>query len=334
MTRKMEIFWGTGGVGKTTLAASRAVHLSRQKKKVLLVTIDPSKRLRQVFDIEDDSVGKNVDVGSFELLVFTPEETFKRILDGDVRKGLDSRILNILMRPYGGMNEIMAILEIQYQLKSGKYDVIVLDTAPGKHFVDFARGAQKINNFFEKKFIEVIKYYTGHVDSDRKGIFDIVVKAGMDKIFKYMKMVAGEQFVEEFTQMVWGLYNNKDVFMSALDFEKKLQEKEFAHWFLVTSTGKEKLKEVALLHDELKEDLHYDEHLLINKSAKRYLEEWKVDERDPLCEVKRFMQEGELGMIQLAKASFDKVLVFPEILSRHPQEHVEALSGHWELHEL
>ena len=329
--RPMEVFWGTGGVGKTTLAASRALFLSGQDKKILLVAIDPSRRLGQIFNIKEDSMGKIVKVDSLEILIFNPEATFKRILGGDVQDGLNNRIMNIIMRPYGGMNEIMAILELQHQLGSGRYDTIILDTPPGKHFIDFVQGAQKINKFFDKKFIEIVKYFIQGIDIKNKNIFNVVAKTGMDKILKYMGMVTGEQFMEEFINVIWGLYKNKKVFMSALDFEKKLLGEEFCRWFLVTSAGRKKLKEIVFLHDGLKKDFCCDEYLIVNKSVKSHLDNWTVEDGNSLYEIKKSMQDGEMRMIQLAKASFEKILVFPEILSASPKEHVGALASYWKM---
>ena len=327
----MEIFWGTGGVGKTTLAASRALFLSGQNQKVLLVTIDPSKRLRQVFNIEEDAMGSIVEMKDFDLLIFTPEKTFKRILGGNVKDGLDNRIMNIIMRPYGGMSEIMAALEIQHHLESKRYDTIVLDTPPGRHFVDFAQGTQKINKFFDKKFIEIVKYFTKSVDLKNNKLFNIVTGTGADKMLKYMKMVTGEQFMEEFVQVVLGLYKNRDVFMRVLDFEKKFQSGEFCHWFLVTSVGRKSLKEIVSLHDELKKNFCCDEYLIVNKSIKSYIDGWSLRDGDSLVEIKELLWDEERRIVQLARVSFERVLVFPEILSSSPVGHVEALSRAWDM---
>ncbi len=56
--RKFEIFSGTGGVGKTTLATSRAITLAQEGQKVLLITIDPAKRLRELLNIKLEDAGK------------------------------------------------------------------------------------------------------------------------------------------------------------------------------------------------------------------------------------------------------------------------------------
>ena len=326
----MEIFWGTGGVGKTTLAASRALFLSAHNKKTLLITIDPSKRLKQIFDVEDNLAGEIIKAGSFDLLIFTPEATFKRMLDKkDVSSEMNNRIMNILMRPYGGMSEIMAILEIQNQLQNNQYDTIILDTPPGEHFIDFVKGTQKINKFFDKKFIEVIKYFTSNVTLKNKNVFSLIAETGIKKILKYMKMVTGESFLEEFINVISGLHKNKEAFLNTLNFEKSLQEKNFCRWFLITSVGRNKLKEVIYLQEKLEENFRFNECLIVNKSIKSYLDDWCIEDSTPLHEIKKTMREGERQMVQLATASFKEVLVFPEILSSSPQEHIEELSRHW-----
>ena len=86
----------------------------------------------------------------------SPSHTFEEMNLVNENK---NKILEILMRPNGGMNEIMAIIEVQKHIDSNQYDAIILDTPPGKHFLDFLKATQKIDRFFDKSFIEIFKYF-------------------------------------------------------------------------------------------------------------------------------------------------------------------------------
>ena len=71
-------------------------------------------------------------------MLLSPRETFKKIAGlNNVEINFDNIVLQVLTRPYGGMNEILALVEVQQQIKSEKFDVIVLDTPPGGHFNRF-----------------------------------------------------------------------------------------------------------------------------------------------------------------------------------------------------
>ena len=327
-SKKIEIFWGTGGVGKTTLATSRALFLSGEGKKILLMTIDPSQRLKQIFNIQDDSVGEIITRESIDVLIFTPYSTFKRMFGSDIGREMNNRIMNIVMRPYGGMNEIMAVFEIQHQLKNSQYDTIILDTPPEKHFVDFVTSARKINDFFDKKIFDFIKYFSSYVANKKKNIFHTIAQTSMDKALRYIKMITGDRFLDEFINVILILHKNRDRFTEALDFEKELQE-DSSNWFLITSVGKKKLKDVIILCNELKKDFHFNEYLIINKSARNYLDDWTIKEGAALYEVKQSMRECEEELIGLAKSSFDKVFIFPDVLSPSPRQHTEKLSQYW-----
>ncbi len=344
--RPIEIFCGTGGVGKTTLATSRAFDLASKGHKTLLITIDPAKRLKQILNLNDEQSGvvstiKSSDIlenteneYGLDALLLSPEITLKRVLLGqhNLDQELDNRILNILTRPHGGLNEIMAIIEVQHQLNTGLYETVILDTPPGKHFIDFLNATQKINAFFDKSFIEIFNYLGKGIGSEGrapKKLIGTIMASGVKKLLKYLEKVTGEDFIEVFVDAVITLYKNKDVFTQALNFEDKLKDASYSNWFLVTSVEQHKLKQAAELKQSAIEFMHSNTYLTINKCIPEDFRSWEPGVNSSLNGLKNTMLDRENGLKEFARNNFSTVLCFHEVLGTTPSQHVSELASEW-----
>ena len=145
---ELSFFIGKGGVGKTTASAAYAVYTALQapKKLVLLLSTDPAHSLSDVLQMPLGGNATKVPLGAagklyawqvnaakqFEEFL---EEHRQRILEIIDRGSLFSRqdIEPLLDKSLPGMAEISALLALQSALESGKYDRIVVDTAPFGH---------------------------------------------------------------------------------------------------------------------------------------------------------------------------------------------------------
>lgn len=343
--KKVEFFCGTGGVGKTTTAAARALFLARQNKKVLLITIDPAKRLKQVLGIESKEEGtiqsvsskiffpEKTDEVTFDALLMTPYSTLKRIgKENNQEDKVDTNILKTLTKPYGGMNEIMSIVELQMQLKKNIYDIIILDTPPGKHFVDFLESSKKIQNFFDKTFVEIFQFL-GKSDKKifgPKSIITSLVSSGIKKLLSYLEDVTGENFVKEFVDSVSILYQNRQTFLDALQFHQELKKVEFSNWFLVTSADQHKIDEAVELKREASNFIHRDHFLIINKCLTNDFIDWSPLGSE-MISLKESLLSRERQLKDFSSKNFENILEFHEVLSPSPQEHVANLSREFPL---
>ncbi len=340
-----EIFCGTGGVGKTTLATTRALYLQQQGFKTLLITIDPAKRLKQLLGIPSMSTGEayQVDPKSFSLpkgkgkldaLLMSERAAFQRVLPEYGQAFLENRILGSLLRPYGGMNEIFALLELNYFHQSGKYDVIVLDTPPGDHFIDFLQAAEKIHQFFDSKFIDLFNslqnYLQGKKSKEKKrGFVKKVLSQGIGKLMHYLGQVTGEQFVEEFVEAISLFYHSKSAFIDALALQNVLKDGKKTNWYLTTSVEHQKIKEAYALQRNSARYFSGKQHLLINQSLLSELNLWQPSDI-PLQKLQETMRNKENELIQYAENCFESMMVFPSVTHFPPDEQIKHLVTCWE----
>jgi len=170
--RRVVICVGSGGVGKTTMAAAVAVEAARIGKKVLVLTIDPARRLANSLGLDRlDNIETLIDRQLFVRAGLKPRgELWGMMLD--VKRTFDELICRIapsrqaaqrildnhyyqnLSDALAGSQEYMA-MEKLYELRAERdYDVIVVDTPPTKHALDFLEAPNRMADFLDGKVIQ------------------------------------------------------------------------------------------------------------------------------------------------------------------------------------
>jgi anion-transporting ArsA/GET3 family ATPase len=158
--RSIVLCVGPGGVGKTTTAATLALRAAFRGQRVLVVTIDPSRRLGQALGFENAAAGAELAVespaiaergGSLHALLLDGRVVFDRLVAayaGDPAKAraiVDNPIYRATTENLGGALEYAAIAQLQLLHAEGRYDLIVLDTPPTANALDFLVAPERIH---------------------------------------------------------------------------------------------------------------------------------------------------------------------------------------------
>ena len=172
--KRLIIFAGKGGVGKTTCSAATAIALAEQGKRTLVVTVDPAKRLRDSLGVqvgfEPTKVGPNLDAMMLDPRTVVREyvqrkapERAEDIFNHDLFKYVSEHM--------PGLNELLAIGKLAQMREAEHYDVIVVDTAPSGHALNFLSAPKYIKELFEEQSLVVlaIKTYKLYAGLKRAG---------------------------------------------------------------------------------------------------------------------------------------------------------------------
>ncbi len=169
--KRVLVVCGAGGVGKTTTAASIALAAARSGRRVLVITIDPSKRLAQTLGVSpDEPEPRALDATRQRALGITPPGSLsawmldpKAVSDRTVRRLspdpattdrlLRNRVYRNATSMIAGMQEYMAVEALHEFVRDDRYDLVVLDTPPSRDALRFLEAPSRATAFFDRRVL-------------------------------------------------------------------------------------------------------------------------------------------------------------------------------------
>ena len=153
---------GAGGVGKTTLAASLGLLSAAEQRDTLVMTFDPSLRLKDALGVAEEAKEEEVEVtGHLWASLLDAKQTFDRLVarySADERardRILHNRYYNQLAGGLAGILEYMAVERLFEVSESGRYQRVVLDTPPTRQALDFLEAPTRIVGFLDSGALRI-----------------------------------------------------------------------------------------------------------------------------------------------------------------------------------
>jgi anion-transporting ArsA/GET3 family ATPase len=149
---------GAGGVGKTTLAAALGLSAARQGARTLVMTFDPSLRLKDALGVGPEAADRPVPVPGtdrLEVALLDARKTFDRLIERyapdrqAAERIFQNRFYRGLAGSLAGILEYMAVERLFEVASEARYDRVVLDTPPTRQAIDFLQAPERIVSFLD-----------------------------------------------------------------------------------------------------------------------------------------------------------------------------------------
>ncbi len=201
---------GSGGVGKTTTSAALALRAAEQGRRVVVLTIDPARRLAQSMGVEKlDNTPRpvpGVDAvrgGSLDAMMLDMKRTFDEVVESQASPEKAQAILAnpfyvTLSSSFAGTQEYMAMEKLgqlrQDARRTDRWDLIVVDTPPARSALDFLDAPERLSGFLDGRFIRLLL-------APAKGPARLMT-AGVGAVTNTMAKVVGAQVLKDLQMFV------------------------------------------------------------------------------------------------------------------------------------
>jgi anion-transporting ArsA/GET3 family ATPase len=164
--RRILVCCGSGGVGKTTTAAVLALEAARAGRRAVVVTIDPAKRLADALGLEGlTGTASRIEgdwPGELWALMLDTKSTFDDLVTANAaspeqsRRILENRFYRNISGALSGTQEYMAMEKLYELHERTDFDLVVVDTPPTRHALDFIDAPRRLSRFLDHRLFRMI----------------------------------------------------------------------------------------------------------------------------------------------------------------------------------
>lgn len=248
---------GAGGVGKTTTAAALGVRAAERGRRVVVLTIDPARRLAQSMGIDSlDNTPRRVEGiegdGELHAMMLDMKRTFDEIVEGHAdgeraRAILENPFYQSLSAGFAGTQEYMAMEKLGQLRARDEWDLIIVDTPPSRSALDFLDAPKRLGSFLDGRFIKLLM--TPAKVGGRAGMK--FLNAGMSMMTGTLGKLLGGQFLRDVQTFVTAMDTMFGGFRTRADATFRLLQAPGTAFVVVAAPERDALREAAYFVERL-----------------------------------------------------------------------------------
>ncbi|TGN74833.1 ArsA family ATPase [Streptomyces bauhiniae] len=259
---------GSGGVGKTTTAAALALRAAERGRKVVVLTIDPAKRLAQSMGIDsldnvprrvkgtedrrEEAPGESDGPGELHAMMLDMKRTFDEVVETHADP---ERAAQILANPFyqtvsggfAGTQEYMAMEKLGQLRAKDEWDLIVVDTPPSRNALDFLDAPKRLGSFLDGKLIRLLTAPAKL--GGRAGM--AFLNVGMSMMTGTLGKILGGQLLKDAQTFVSAMDTTFGGFRTRADATFKLLQAPGTAFLVVAAPERDALREAAYFVERL-----------------------------------------------------------------------------------
>ncbi len=262
---------GSGGVGKTTVAASLGLAAAREGRRTLVLTIDPARRLAQAMGLDgldDDPAEVPADTpGELWAMMLDMGTTFDRLIDrhatsrSNAKAIKENRIYRTLSSTLSGTQEYMAMERLHELHETGEWDLLIIDTPPSRSALDFLDAPKRMTSFLEGRLLRLLMK-PGMAAG--KGV-GRVVGFGATSFMKVAGRVTGMSLLEDLGSFFRNFEGMYEGFKERAEQVLELLQDPASQFVVVTSPEPPPLREAKFFLERLEQEGMHTAGVVVNR---------------------------------------------------------------------
>jgi anion-transporting ArsA/GET3 family ATPase len=263
--REIVVCVGCGGVGKTTVAAALALEAARRGRRVLVLTIDPARRLADALGVEDlgnrpqllpreDLTALGVpEQGSLSAVMLDMKHTFDDLVErftdsAEARERVfENPIYQHVTETLAGSVEYSAMEKVFELYERGNFDLILVDTPPSQHALDFLEAPQRLIEFLDSRLVQMLIH-----PAFVAGRFGFrLFHRGTQRVLQVLERLSGIGFLEDISEFLLAFEGMAEGFRERARRVRALLLGPSAAFLLVATPGSESVRQSTQFLDRL-----------------------------------------------------------------------------------